>query len=35
VLAAFGPFKQDPLNASVYAANSIEAAKIMDRVGWR
>jgi iron(III) transport system substrate-binding protein len=35
VLAAFGAFKQDPLNASVYAANSVEAAKIMDRVGWR
>ena len=35
VLAAFGDFKQDTLNAATYAANSIEAAEIMDRAGWR
>ncbi|NJO67465.1 MAG: Fe(3+) ABC transporter substrate-binding protein, partial [Rhodospirillales bacterium] len=35
VLASWGPFKQDRLNPSVYAANSAEAAKIMDRVGWK
>jgi iron(III) transport system substrate-binding protein len=35
VLAAFGEFKQDTLNAATYAANSIEAAEIMDRAGWR
>lgn len=35
VLAAWGPFKQDPLNPAVYARNSAEAARIMDRVGWK
>jgi iron(III) transport system substrate-binding protein len=35
VLAAFGEFKQDTLNAAAYAANSAEAARIMDRVGWK
>jgi iron(III) transport system substrate-binding protein len=35
VLAAWGSFKQDQLNPAVYAANSAEAAKIMDRVGWK
>lgn len=35
VLAAFGSFKQDTLNAAAYAANSAEAAKIMDRAGWK
>jgi len=35
VLAAFGDFKQDTLNAATYADNSIEAAEIMDRAGWR
>jgi iron(III) transport system substrate-binding protein len=35
VLAGFGEFKQDALNAATYAANSAEAAMIMDRVGWK
>lgn len=35
VLKGFGEFKQDPLNAATYAGNSIEAAKIMDRAGWK
>lgn len=35
ILAAWGPFKQDRLNPAVYAGNSAEAAKIMDRVGWK
>ena len=35
VLQAFGEFEQDPLNAATYADNSIEAAKIMDRAGWK
>ena len=35
VLAAFGEFKQDTLNAATYAANSVEASKIMDRAGWK
>ncbi len=35
VLAGFGDFKHDSLNAATYAANSAEAAKIMDRAGWK
>lgn len=35
VLLAFGDFKQDTLNAAAYAANGAEAAKIMDRAGWK
>jgi iron(III) transport system substrate-binding protein len=35
VLASFGEFKQDTLNAATFAANSVEAAKIMDRAGWK
>jgi iron(III) transport system substrate-binding protein len=35
VLANFGEFKQDTLNAATFAANSVEAAKIMDRAGWK
>jgi iron(III) transport system substrate-binding protein len=35
VLAAFGPFKQDQINAAAFAKNSIEAARIMDEVGWK
>lgn len=34
-LAAWGPFKEDALNASVYGANNPEALKIMDRAGWQ
>ncbi|HEX6092592.1 MAG TPA: Fe(3+) ABC transporter substrate-binding protein [Dongiaceae bacterium] len=35
VLANFGDFKQDTLNAATFAANSLEASKIMDRAGWK
>lgn len=35
VLAAWGEFEQDTLNAAVYAANSAEAAMLTDRCGWR
>jgi iron(III) transport system substrate-binding protein len=35
VLAAWGPFKQDPLNPVLYAKNSAEAAMITDSCGWR
>lgn len=35
VLAGFGDFKQDTLNAATFAANSAEAAMIMDRAGWK
>jgi iron(III) transport system substrate-binding protein len=35
VLAGFGDFKHDTLNAATYSANSVEAAMIMDRAGWK
>lgn len=35
VLEAWGPFKQDPLNPTLYAKNAAEAAMITDRCGWR
>lgn len=35
VLANFGAFQQDSLNAATYAASSVEASKIMDRAGWK
>lgn len=35
VLAAFGSFKQDQINAAAFAKNSVEAARIMDEVGWK
>ncbi|MEK0085036.1 Fe(3+) ABC transporter substrate-binding protein [Benzoatithermus flavus] len=35
VLQAWGPFKQDPLNPTLYAKNAAEAAMITDRCGWR
>jgi len=35
VVAAWGPFKQDTLNAAVYARRSAEALKLADRCGWK
>jgi len=35
VLAGWGEFNQDTVNAAVYAARSDEAARIMDRAGWK
>ncbi|MGQ0663762.1 MAG: Fe(3+) ABC transporter substrate-binding protein [Pseudomonadota bacterium] len=35
VLAAWGEFKADPLNAAVYGRNNEAALKIMDRAGWK
>jgi iron(III) transport system substrate-binding protein len=35
VVAAWGPFKEDQLNAGVYGKNNSEALKIMDRAGWK
>jgi iron(III) transport system substrate-binding protein len=35
VLANFGEFKQDSLNAATFAANSLEASKLMDLAGWK
>lgn len=34
-VAAWGEFKRDSLNASIYGANNGEALKIMDRAGWK
>jgi iron(III) transport system substrate-binding protein len=34
-LQALGTFKEDPLNARVFAQNNAEALKIMDRAGWK
>ncbi len=34
-LAGFGTFRQDTLNAATYGANNVEAARIMDRAGWK
>ena len=35
VVASWGTFELDWLNPAIYAKNSAEAAKIMDRVGWK
>jgi iron(III) transport system substrate-binding protein len=35
VLAEFGSFREDRLNAQVYAANNARALQIMDRAGWK
>ncbi len=35
ILAAFGDFKVDPLNAAKFAGYQPEALKIMDRTGWK
>jgi iron(III) transport system substrate-binding protein len=34
-LKSLGTFKEDQLNARVYAQNNAEALKIMDRAGWK
>jgi iron(III) transport system substrate-binding protein len=34
-LKSLGTFKQDQLNARVYAQNNAEALKVMDRAGWK
>jgi iron(III) transport system substrate-binding protein len=34
-LKALGTFKEDPLNARVFAQNNAEALKIMDRASWK
>jgi iron(III) transport system substrate-binding protein len=34
-IAAFGDFKQDQLNAAVFARNNAQALQIMDRAGWK
>ncbi|MBL8780155.1 MAG: Fe(3+) ABC transporter substrate-binding protein [Alphaproteobacteria bacterium] len=35
ILIGFGTFKQDQINAAAFAKNSVEAARIMDEVGWK
>lgn len=35
VIAAWGKFKEDQLNAGAFAQNNAEALKIMDRAGWK
>lgn len=35
MLAELGTFKEDPLNAQVFAANNAKALQIMDRAGWK
>lgn len=35
VLAGFGTFREDSVNAARYGANSAQALAIMDRAGWR
>jgi iron(III) transport system substrate-binding protein len=35
VIASWGSFKEDNLNASVFGKNNEEALKIMDRAGWK
>ena len=34
-LASLGTYKEDQLNARVFAQNNAEALKIMDRAGWK
>jgi len=35
VIASWGSFKEDNLNAAVFGKNNEEALKIMDRAGWK
>jgi iron(III) transport system substrate-binding protein len=35
VLASYGPFKTDPVNAAVFGQNNRKALEIMDRAGWK
>lgn len=35
VLASFGSFRQDAVNASAFAKHSVEASRIMDESGWK
>lgn len=35
ILASFGKFKEDSLNASIYGRNGKMALQIMDRAGWK
>ena len=35
LLAQWGEFKEDKIDAAVFAKNNAEALKIMDRAGWK
>jgi iron(III) transport system substrate-binding protein len=35
IVASWGDFKRDTLNAAIYGQNNPEALRIMDRAGWR
>lgn len=35
IVATWGDFKRDGLNAAIYGQNNAEALKIMDRAGWK
>jgi iron(III) transport system substrate-binding protein len=35
ILAGFGPFKEDLINASIFGQNGAKALQIMDRAGWK
>lgn len=35
VVASFGEFKEDPLNAEVFGENNPEALRVTDRAGWK
>ena len=35
VVAAWGPFKPDPVNVTVAGKRQAEAVRLMDRAGWR
>ncbi|QYO64485.1 Fe(3+) ABC transporter substrate-binding protein [Leptolyngbya sp. 7M] len=35
ILASYGSFKEDPINAAEIGRNSAEALRIMDRAGWK
>jgi iron(III) transport system substrate-binding protein len=35
VVAGFGEFKEDSLNAAVFGRNNLDALQIMDRAGWK
>jgi len=35
VIAAWGPFKEDELNAATYGKNNAQALKLTDRAGWK
>jgi iron(III) transport system substrate-binding protein len=35
VVASFGPFEEDTINAGIFGRNNTEALQLMDRAGWK